>query len=146
MSAKDVVGWIKGRKWDHLGTWVLLIVLSITVKGWFSNELTSVVDKETASLEKHVIILTKRIDDMGNRITELGGSNGKLFDWGRMWILESAKSGYKKIHGDLELLDKNTQNANAIKMGLLIECIRDDLMLFDRENTLLYMEYFRIDV
>lgn len=60
-------------------------------------------------------------------------------------VLEGGIAGYKKINGDLDKLESSTQNSAAIKIALSIPRIRDILFTLDRENTLLYEEYFRMN-
>lgn len=138
-SFKDVLELVRTRKWDTLLILGLLTVAMVAVPVWVTQKQKGIAEEVNQPIYD-------LLDKMDQRQEKTDQTIDRLCEIQEKQILESAIAGYKKINGNLEKLESSTQNAAAIKMGLLVAEVREILYSVDNEATKMYMEYFGIEV
>lgn len=126
----DLAVFFKEKKWDLIVITILILVISVVLPLATKYAVQESVQKSIAPMQ----IQLSQIDSNVAYISTIQTKQ----------ILENGLAGYKKI-STIDQLETNTQNAAAIKTALSIQSIRDILFSVDRDKTIMFEDYFKLN-
>lgn len=139
----NIVELIRKRKWDSLVTWILVVLLGISlplsVRAVLYDKAGDIVNENLAPIVAEAV--SEALKPTIEAVTTIDRRVKNLEDMRISEIIDRGIAAYKKIE-TVDQLESSTQNAASIKIALRVPEARDILFKIDREKTLLFEEFF----